>query len=389
MKRIVSLAILMIVLLMAAACGGAKEPAASATEAPAAAADAGAQQQQPAAATQAPATATPIPPTATPEPEEEEEVQLNEDQLAALEKLESYRLVINFSSKGEDAEGNAIDDHGEIITEFNRADDARHMVMTFVDNTDPTASQPPVEVFQIGTEMLMFAGEDVGWMRISTEDSPFSDPDLTMMTSGDVFSDLENMRRVRPDEKISGIDSRHYQFDEASVLTKLFEADMENVKASGDVWIAKDGGFVTKYTMVIEVDGGTGGMFDPTMTKGTMTMDFELQDVNSDIAIELPEEALAGATMTGFDGAVPMPEDASIQASSANFAILSSALPVAEVVAFYDEALTELGWTKDESGSMSMGDMASLSFSKDGVTLSLIVSLDSSTCKTQIMANVE
>ena len=84
-----------------------------------------------------------------------------------------------------------------------------------------------------------------------------------------------------------------------------------------------------------------------------------------------------------------MPEDASIQAASANFTILTSAMPVADVVAFYDEALAELGWTKDESGSMSMGDMASLSFSKDGVTLSLIVSLDSSTGKTQIMANAE
>lgn len=387
MKRIVSFAILMIVLLTVAACGGDKAPATTATQAPAAAADTGGQQQQ-ATAAPAAATATPIPPTATPEPEEEE-VALNEEQLAALEKLESYRQVIRFTSKGSDAEGKPIDTEGEIITEFNRADNARHMVMNFVDNSDPAATQSPVEVFQIGTDLIMFAGDDVGWIRISTEDSPFSDPDLAMMTSGNVFTDLENMRRVRPDEKIGGINSRHYQFDNTAVLSKLFDEGMDNVQANGDVWIAKDGGFLTKYSMVIEVDGGSGGMFDPTMTKGTMTMDFELQDVNSDITIEAPEDAMASTNLAGFDSAFPMPEDASIQAASANFTILTSAMPVADVVAFYDEALAELGWTKDESGSMSMGDMASLSFSKDGVTLSLIVSLDSSTGKTQIMANAE
>ncbi len=387
MKRILSFAILMIVLLTAAACGGDKAPATTATQAPAAAADTGGQQQQ-ATAAPAAATATPIPPTATAEPEEAE-APLDEEQLAALEKLESYRLVINFISKGSDAEGNPIDTEGEIITEFNRADNARHMVMNFVDNSDPTAPQSPVEVFQIGTDLIMFAGDDVGWIRISTEDSPFSDPDLAMMTSGNVFTDLENMRRVRPDEKIGGIDSRHYQFDEASVLSKLFDAEMDNVAASGDVWIAKDGGYVTKYSLVIDVDGGSGGMFDPTMAKGTMTMDFELQDVNSNITIEAPEDAMASTNLAGFDSPFPMPEDASIQAASANFTILTSAMPVADVVAFYDEALAELGWIKDESGSMSMGDMASLSFSKDGVTLSLIVSLDSSTGKTQIMANAE
>ena len=387
MKRIVSFAILMIVLLTVAACGGDKAPATTATQAPAAAADTGGQQQQ-ATAAPAAATATPIPPTATPEPEEEE-VALNEEQLAALEKLESYRQVIRFTSKGSDAEGKPIDTEGEIITEFNRADNARHMVMNFVDNSDPATAQSPVEVFQIGTDLIMFAGDDMGWIRISTEDSPFSDPDLAMMTSGNVFTDLENMRRVRPDEKIGGINSRHYQFDNTAVLSKLFDEGMDNVQANGDVWIAKDGGFLTKYSMVIEVDGGSGGMFDPTMTKGTMTMDFELQDVNSDITIEAPEDAMASTNLTGFDSAFPMPEDASIQAASANFTILTSAMPVADVVAFYDEALAELGWTKDESGSMSMGDMASLSFSKDGVTLSLIVSLDSSTGKTQIMANAE
>ncbi len=384
MKHGLSLLILLAVLLAIAACGGGEEAPATATEASA--------QQQPAAPaaatnTSVPPTATPLPATATPELTEEE-VSLSEDQLAALEKLESYRLVVTFSSKGTDAQGEPIDDMAEILTEYTRDPEARRMVMNFVDNTDPGAEQDAMESFQIGQDMYMFAGDDVGWMRISTEESPFADPELSMITSGNIFSDLEEMRRVRPDEEISGIDSRHYEFDE-QVLGKVFGEDVGAVTASGDVWIAKDGGFVTKYVLTIEVAGGNGGIFDPNLASGVIEMSFELQDVNGDITIELPEEAAAGATLAGFTGAFPVPDGSRVQAASANFTIVESDAPVAEALAFYEEALAELGWVKDEEGSMTMGDMASYTFSKDGVRLSLLVSLDSNTGKTQIMASAE
>ena len=394
MKRALLLLIMMALLLAVAACGGGDE----APAAPAAATEAVAQQpaaddeaaaQQPAAATNTPLppTATPAPPTATPEPVDDEAAP-SEEQLAALEKLESYRLVVTFSSKGTDADGQPIDDAGEIVTEYTKDPEARRLVMNFVDNTDPSAEQLPLESFQIGSDMYMFAGEDMGWMRISSEESPFDDPELSMITSGNIFSNLDQLRRVRPDEEIGGIDSRHYQFDE-QVLSKVFGEDVGDVAASGDVWIAKDGGFVTKYELAIDVKSGNGGIFDPNMANGTIQMSFELQDVNSDITIELPAEAAAGATLAGFEGDFPMPDGASIQAASANFTIIESDAPIDEVVAFYEEALAALGWTKDEDGSFTMDGMASASFSKDGVQLSLVVSLDSSSGKTQIMVSAQ
>jgi hypothetical protein len=393
MKRGLLFVMLLALLVAVAACGGGEEaPAAPAADAPAAATEPTAQQapaEAPPAATNTPVppTATPAPPTATPEPAEEE-VELNEEQLAALEALDSYRQVVTFSSKGTDTDGNPIDNSAEIVTEFTRDPEARRMLMTFVDNVEPSDEQNTMESFQIGQDMYMFGGDDVGWVRISTEESPFADPELAMITSGNIFTNLEEMRRVRPDEEIGGIDSRHFQFDE-QVLGKVFGEDVGDVTATGDVWIAKDGGFVTKYVLAIEVASGNGGIFDPTLASGVIEMNFELQDVNGDITIDLPEEAAAGATLTGFSGAFPMPDGSRVQAASANFTIVESDVPVAEALAFYEQALAELGWTKDEAGSMSMGDMASYSFTKDGVTLSLLVSLDSNTGKTQIMVNAE
>jgi hypothetical protein len=314
---------------------------------------------------------------------------LSEEQLAALDALDSYRLVTNYISKGTDADGNPIDDSAEIISEFTRDPEARRMTMTFLDNTDPSAAQESIETYQVGTDMYMYGGEDVGWLRISTEESPFDDPELAMLTSGGIFSDLDQLKRVRPDQEINGIDSRHYQFDE-TVLGKIFGEDMGNITATGDLWIAKDGGFVTKYILTVAVDGGSGGMFDPNMTSGEIEMTFELQDVNEDITIELPAEATASANLTGFDGPFPMPEDANVQATSSTFTVIDSDTPVADAIAFYEAALADLGWTKDEQGSMTLGEeMASLTFTKDGAQLSLIISLDSSTGKTQIMASTQ
>lgn len=165
MKRSLSLLILIMALFVAAACGGgSEEPAAPATAAPTSAAQPEAPAQQPdepaATATPVPPTATPVPPTAT--PESEEEATLNEEQLAALEALDSYRLVVNYISKGTDADGNPIDDSAEIITEYTKDPEARRMTMTFMDNTDPSASADSIETYQVGTDMYMYGGEDVG-----------------------------------------------------------------------------------------------------------------------------------------------------------------------------------------------------------------------------------
>ena len=98
--------------------------------------------------------------------------------------------------------------------------------------------------------MYMNAGADVGWIRIQQDQSPFDDPSISLMTGGQLFSNLEDLKRVRPDEKINGIDSRHYTFDE-QVLGKLIGEATGDVKADGDVWIANDGGYVTKYVVTI------------------------------------------------------------------------------------------------------------------------------------------
>ncbi|MEI2692698.1 MAG: hypothetical protein V9H69_24425 [Anaerolineae bacterium] len=378
MQRILSIVMLMALLLLVAACGGKDEATATPTSAGTAT------EQQPG---QAAATHTPAPAAATSAPADDEQA-LSEEQLTALEALDSYRQMVVYTSKGVDMDGNPIDDRAEIITEYTRDPLARRMVMSFLDNIDPAASQDNLEVYQIGADIYMDGGEDVGWLRLSSEESPFASAEIAMLTGGGIFSDLDQMQRVRPDKKINGINSRHYQYDE-TVLSKIFGEEMANVTGSGDIWVAKEGGYLTKYLLTVDVKEGSGGVFDPNMATGVFTMEFELKDVNQDFTIDVPEEAMSGVSLTGFDGPFPMPEDGTVQVASAGFTIIHSALSMEDTIAFYEEALADLGWTKDEADSMNMGEMASLVFAKDDTKLTLLITFDSSTNLTQVMASAE
>ncbi len=389
MKRGYTLLILIALLLVVAACGGGGEEATpTAMPEPVAATQAPAQQQ----AAPAAATATPVPPTATPAPAAATATPEDEplaEELTALEDLNSYRLVVSYVTQGVDSEGNPIDNSAEIISEYTKDPQARRMTVNYTDNANPDDQLGTMETYQIGQDVYMFIGDDMGWMRISLEESLFEDTELAMLSSGGIFSDLGNLDRVRPDQRINGIDSRRYRFNERT-LSEFFSEQMGAVSGEGEVWIAKDGGYVTKYVLSLQVRDDSPGEFEGNMVEGVVEVTFELKDVNSDITIELPAEAAAGIALAGFeDDSFPIPDGSRIQAATANFTIIESETPAEEVVAFYEEALAALGWTKDAQGSMSFGSMTSLAFTKGNAKLTLLVTADEDTGKTQVMVNTE
>lgn len=405
MKRGLLLFALATLLLIAVACGGKATPETSSTTAPAAveptkAALAAQATPVPAAATSVPATpkpaATAVP--ATPKPAAssdtgpEADPTLSPDQLEAIAKLDSYRSVTRFSSEGTQTDGSVEKTSLEIASEFNRADDAGHFSMTILDQgkAEPGATPTPqtMEYYQIGKTMYTNLGGDQGWMQIGMEANPFNDPQMDFITKpGAIFSGLDTLKRERPDEKVNGIDSRRYSFDEKALGSLLGQGE---ATAKGQLWVAKDGGFVTKYILDIQVRNGGASLMAPEMKEGKLRMEFELKDVNQPITIEVPKEATGGAKLAGFgDTPFPTPDGTRTMAASGNFAIFQTDMAPADVQKFYEDTLAKLGWTKDEGSSMATGDTVSLTFTKDSNKLTVLVTKDAQSGKTQIMANAE
>ena len=391
MKRgLFSLTILLALLLAIAACGGgADEPAPAATDAPAAAAPVeGPQKAAPAATnTPVPPTATAVPPTSAPAAADEEPVI---ERLAALEQLDSYRLQMTYTTKGFDIEDNPVDNSVEILTEYTRNPAASRTVAKMTDNTATDMDERSFswEIYQVGQDMYMSMGDEMGWIRTSAEESPLEEGILGAFGGGDFFSNLDQMQRVRPDERINGVDSRHYRFDER-VLAVLFEEDVQSMSATGDVWIAKDGDYITKYVLTIAYKEAQGG-FSGELVTGTIEIAFEVKDINTPITIEIPTDATAGARLAGFEeDGFPVPPGATTQVASANFAIFESEMTVAELTTFFEEALASLGWSKDEQSSMSFGSVSSLAFTKGDFQLSIMLNANEETGMTGVMVNAE
>ncbi len=401
MKRS-ALLLLLVTALLLAACGGGNDEAPADTSAPTTAAETTTQEQPaatPAKAAAEAATNTPVPPTATAEPEAAADTPVVEEadaplaQLGNLENLKSYRARTVYQSEGTRDDGTPVNNSVTVESAYvlDEGVDTRYMSMQ-IDSLDAEEADAfgGFEFYQIGPDMYMFTGEEMGWIRVSNEQSPFEDPSNQFMLDGSaVFSDLDNLKRQRPDEKIAGIDSRHYTFDQAAMLDFL-GAGQGNLTADGEVWIAKDGDFVTKYIVAVAVESGGAGLLDPSLANGSLRLEFELTEANEDITIELPEDAISGTNLAGFgDQPLPLPEGATVAAATAQFAIVQTELTVEEAQQFYDDALQGLGWTKDESGSMSFGDMVSLSYTKDNAKLTVLIQADASTGETQVMINAE
>jgi hypothetical protein len=382
MRRLMLPLVLIALMVLLAACGGGREEAGSAQpEAVATAAPAPAQA----------ATTTPAPPT--PEAAGEPEPTLSAADLSALEKLESFRTTLSFSSEGTDSDGNPVTDSTEMATEFVKDPPARRLTMTIISSDDENPEQPQT-VEMVEKDGTVYMKADDQWISIGTESSPFGDPDMEfLMDSGVLFDDLEGLERVRPDEKVNGIDSRHYKFTDRALAGWLALTADSNAEVDGDVWIAKDGGYLTRYVLAMKVTDGTGGALAPDLARGTVTMSYELSDVNEPIVIELPEGmAGGGISLTGFDAddPFPVPEDGTVMMSSSQMTMMQTALSAEDAAAFYEEALANLGWSKNDQESMAAGGLVSLAFDKDGNRLSLILTSEGAGAGlTQIMAAVE
>jgi hypothetical protein len=342
-------------------------------------------------------TATPVPPTATPAPptpvvQAESEPTLIAADLSALKKLDSFRTTLSFTSEGTDADGKAVNDSTEMATEFVKEPPARRLTMTISEGGTETP-EPPQTVEMVELDGTVYMKADDQWISISSETSPFGDPDMQLlMDSGALFNDLGGLTRVRPDEVVNGISSRHYKFDDAALASWLALTTNPTAEVDGDVWIAADGGYITRYVLALKVSGGGGSALAPDLANGTVTMSYELSDVNQPITIELPEELSGGVSMKGFEGEspFPLPEGGTVMMSSPDVTMLQTTLSPEDAAAFYENALADLGWTKNEEDSMSVGGLVSLAFEKGGNRLTLIMTSEGAgPGLTQIMAGVE
>ncbi|MBP7592167.1 MAG: hypothetical protein KBA85_11215 [Chloroflexi bacterium] len=373
MKRIYwLLTFVLLFTLVLAACGGSEE-AAPTEAAPAAVEESGSAPESEAAT----AVPTPIPapteapvPTEAPEPTAEPAASIisfaDLNPLGKPADLNSYRNEMILTMSGTNAAGELITQTISMQMAFT-TDPAASSVDMMIEGAADMADMGAINMVQIGDTNYMVIPQ-MGCVTLPAEGESLLDNSMTQEFSPEsMFGTLENLTLVGDDE-IDGIPVRHYTFDETAVP----EQDrLGIVSMNGHVYIAKDGGYLV--SMVSDIQG------DSTFLEGfegnqdaVMHMEFRTKDINQPFEIVPPAEC-EGQTA---NAAPPFPalEDASDLVTFPGVMGYTTAVPLADAIAFYQNAMAEAGYTYSEDSSFISDQAASLTFNGEAGAVSVTLS---------------
>jgi len=122
----------------------------------------------------------------------------------------------------------------------------------------------------------------------------------------------------------------------------------------------------TEITMRWEVSGTS----NDNGTKETFTWVYELSDIDAAPAVEMPAECQAMTEASTY----PVTDDAQVSMQSAEMFAYTTSQALADVVEFYTNEMPAAGYTEVE-GSMTTPDMSMLSYTKDGKTIAVMITV--------------
>jgi hypothetical protein len=366
MKKLIPLVVvIMSVALMLAACGGGGTPTTAPEATPKPVENKPAEQP-----TQPPAQkpAAVDSPTATPEALDLANVS------AGLGELNSYKASFAMTFEGKE-NGQPKTGTLSFTEEFVKDPPAKRTVITGLGAMSGGDTGTPEPGQTSGIESIEVGGKQYSKMGdICTQVTADSGPQAnTMMDPGSIIGGVRGAQRVG-NETINGVPTVHYKIDATGLETLGY------FNGNGDVWVADSGNYVVKYTFQAT---GSDKFFGSSNSEGTIKWDYEVSDVNQPIIIQAPENC-GGAAED-----IPMMSDAQDQAAFGGMSTYSTPSKFADVVAFYEKELKAKGWTETEGSGMSTEGMSTKSYTKDGRTIQVVITADTSSDKTSVMITEE
>ena len=195
-----------------------------------------------------------------------------------LASLNSYRTTISIITKGPDPT-----DSSTIVVETQRSQeqDARYTKMTST-NVKKGVAEPSSgasEFYRIGNDQCTNSSDTWSWTSMPPNEAEMMD---LVMNVFDVTPMIDNPAFVA-DETVNNIPSKHYTFK----VTGLGAKSGANVTANqGDYWLAVDGQYIVKYSLVVET------VVDPKTSIVHMETLIDVKDINQPVNIAFPQACL-------------------------------------------------------------------------------------------------
>lgn len=276
-----------------------------------------------------------------------------------LDALSSYRATLTTSFDGVDADGPSLWTRTRVMTYA--AESGETSLATEVSGDLPPAD-PSFEAETGGVAYAVRAGTGCVGKTIDPADNLRARAEPALILSGLVGAETAGL------EAVAGGEASVYTFDE-----RALGLSGGVTSATGEVWVATEGGYVARYTMRLEA----GADFLGESTIGTMSVEYELTSVGAPITIDLPTDCPPGL----IDAPV-MPNAVDVVDLPGMLAFTTAA-SLEDVVAFYEAAGRERGWDLPFAPTIAT-DTALLEYVDNGRRTTLIATRRSETTTVQI-----
>jgi len=287
-------------------------------------------------------------------------------QSADLSKLNSYRAHYTWKWQST-KEGKTETGSWDIVEEFVKDKPARRIAWIGA-GAAGGSGEGKLEFIQIGNESYMNTGGE--WIAMTTSEQDIFKGNA-FLTDPMGFVSGSRGKLVQKGVLVNGVSADHYAFDESSMGALMGLGAI--AKAKGDVWLSPEFNIVVKYTVHYEgkdlvVTGGG--------EQGALDVALDITEINKPITIEPP---------TGVKPAmpedIPVIEGATELTAVSGFVSYKTTKSVAEVTAFYEQAMPAKGWAKSEGGIEGM-----LSFTKGERKATVMIQSEEGKTTVTIMA---
>ena len=201
-----------------------------------------------------------------------------------LASLNSYRTILSITSVGP-----GLQDSTTIIVETQRSKDkdaqVTHLTSKTIKDGQPSQDNTDSQIYRIGNDQCSGSGDSWSYTSMAPNEAEMMD----MVTSMFSFTPATYDPVFVAKETVNGIPSNHFSFKVKALGTK----SGANVTINrGDYWLAVDGQYIVKYSLVAET------IVDPKTNIFHMETTFEVKEVNQAVTITFTQACLDAAKAT-------------------------------------------------------------------------------------------
>ena len=159
-------------------------------------------------------------------------------------------------------------------------------------------------------------------------------------------------------ETVNDVVANHYMFDQRAL------GQQGLTESAGEIWVASEGGYIVKYVLTSKANADYFG----EGIEGTLSLDYELTDVNQIVVPTLPADCPAGLVDA------PLMEDAQEIQVYPGLTLYNTSSEITAVVDFYQTKLPQSGWQLEGDADISDTN-AFIKFSRNNDHLGITISV--------------